>query len=295
MRDGSWRGLLIPAARSTRRAVAVITAAMTALAVSLLGPVAAQAAPQIELNINGSGFTANPVTALFNLNNLAPGQSNTGTVGVRNPYSDDGTLKLQATNVKNWENGCNGSEHAAGDTTCGGGSDQGELGAALVFSVEVSAGPVGPWTHTWSGSTADLEAVADVHVTVPASSDRYLRMTVTLPWTTGNEVQSDSIAFDLRVNLTSNAGTGGGVIPGGGGAPGNGGNGGNGGFGIGGVAVGPGHGGSGGHGPSRSGTGGLASTGVPVLMWSTAGLLFVCCGLLLISFGRDRRRTNDPV
>jgi hypothetical protein len=291
-------------ARVLRGAITVAATTLAALAMILFVPTAANAAPGVELSINGAAFTTSPGAPLLTLNNLAPGQSSTGTIGVRNGYGDGGDLALQTVDVHNLENGCNHPELLAGDTTCGNpGDGDGELGDAFTLTVQFGDSIAGPWgAPVFTGTVNALKAVAHLGVTVPGGADRYLLVTATLPAPTGNQVQTDSISFDLRVNLSTNAGGGGGVVPGGGGTPGGGGNnpggntpggdttGGNtGGAGVGGVAVGPGNGGSGGHGPSSSGTGGLAITGVPVLMWGAAGVLLLCCGLLLVSFARDRR------
>lgn len=258
--------------RRPRTAGVLVVAILIATAIGFVGPAAAQAAPGIELSINGAPFTTSPATPLLDINNLAPGRSSAGTIGVRNGYADDGDLALQAIDVHNFENGCNHPEQLAGDTSCGDpGDGAGELGDVLTLTVQFGDTIAGPWTATvFTGTVNDLKAAAHLGVTVPAGADRYLLVTAALPGPTGNEVQTDNITFGLRVNLASGAGTGG--------------------AGVAGVAVGPASGGSA-HGPSTGSAGWLASTGAPVLMWGAAGVLFLCCGLLLVSFARGRRHS----
>ena len=266
-----------------RAGVLVVAVVASLLSGVVLGAAGAQASDtsSIELDVNGSGFTTDPGTPLLALERLAPGVSGSGTVGIRNPDGQPATVHLKWVHVVNRENGCTHSE-ADVDHTCGDpGVGEGELGAALHWTVESATAAAGPYRPVWSGSTADLVAGRDLDVTVPANDAAYLRVTVLLPFESGNETQTDSIAFDALITLSGVGGgtTGSGTAPGGVTGGGSGVR-----SGILGEAIGP--------FDSLFGNGGLARTGVPVLMFAAAGLLLVCCGALIASFARDRRRAG---
>jgi hypothetical protein len=291
-------------ARVLRRALTVALAITAGLAVFLLGPASASAAGGVPIDI-GSGFTTNPSGPLITLTNLIPGGSSSAVVGVRNLSNASADIALQLINVHDDEHGCTKSE-ALVDTTCGDpGLGEGDLGADLVFTVDEGATKTGPFTNTWTGSAATLvSAATDISAAIPATSDRWLRITVSLPFATGNETQTDTFGFGIQVDLTglgtvvvpaavggtstssstgttpsaphssiSNAGSGSSSSSS---------------QGVGGVSA-SNSGGSSGHSGQSAGGQGLASTGVNIALLTMIGALLVLCGFLLLQRRRGAR------
>jgi len=294
-------------ARVLRRALTATLAVATGLAVFLLGPASASAASGVPIDI-GAGFTTNPSGPLITITKLIPGGSSSAVVGVRNLSNASADIALQLINVHDDEHGCTKSE-ALVDTTCGDpGLDEGDLGADLVFTIDEGAAKTGPFTNTWTGSAATLvSAATDISAAIPATSDRWLRITVSLPFATGNETQTDTFGFGIQVDLTglgtvvvpaaasstaatsapstgtsttptapissiSNAGTGTSSSAG-----------------VGGVSTSKSGPGANGHSGQSAGGQGLASTGVNVVLLTLVGALLILCGFLLLQRRRGAR------
>jgi hypothetical protein len=293
-------------ARVLRRALTAALTLATGFAVFLLGPASADAAGGVPIDI-GAGFTTNPSGPLITITRMIPGGSSSAVVGVRNLSNASADIALQLINVHDDEHGCTKSE-ALVDTTCGDpGLGEGDLGADLVFTIDEGTSKAGPFTNTWTGSAATLvSAATDVAAAIPATSDRWLRITVTLPFATGNETQTDTFSFGIQVDLT---GLGTVVVPAGiGTSPSssepaagtsttpsgphssisNAGSGTSSSHGVGGVSA-SNPGGSTGHSGQSAGGSGLASTGVNVLLLTITGALLVLCGFLLLQRRRGAR------
>jgi hypothetical protein len=293
-------------ARAGRAALTVVVAAAIGLAMILLSPARASAAGGIEIDL-GAGFTTSPVGSLLSGGNLAPGGSGiSGIMGVRNPSNAAAELSLQLTNVTDYENGCSPDEAAVDTTGCGDpGAGEGDLLNALVFTVEEGDAAAGPFTQTWTGGAAALAgAIAtDVGVSIPATSDRWVRVTASLPGGVGDETQGDTMNFGVRVGLDGQgavvlgAAGGGAALPtsssatttppapqssasstGSGTST------------SGAVAgVSTSRGASSGHSGQSAGGQGLASTGVNIALLSMIGALLVLCGFLLLQRRRGAR------
>jgi hypothetical protein len=289
-------------ARVLRHAVTVVLAISTGLAVFLLGPASASAAGGVPIDI-GAGFTTNPSGPLLTVSKLVPGGSSSAVVGVRNLSNASADIDLQLINVHDDEHGCTKSE-ALVDPTCDDpGLGEGDMANALVFTIDEGDAKAGQFTQTWTGSAATLVAAAtDISVSIPATSDRWLQITVSLPFATGNETQTDTFGFGIRVDLT---GLGTVVVPAAvGGASttsstattpsaphsgiSNAGSGSSSSQGVGGVSV-SNSGGSAGHSGQSAGGHGLASTGVNVVLLTLIGVLLIFCGFLLLQRRRGAR------
>jgi len=155
-----------------------------------------------RLSVNtGSGWTHDPTTPLFDLTRIAPGWNGTTTIAVRNDSDQGAAIGLSATNVVENENGCNHPESYV-DTTCTG-ADAGELGKEIILSVYADPDNDGTYgsTPTWSGSIEDLKQAATLSSQLPAGGISGYKIDATLPYSSGNETQTDQVSFDLKVTL----------------------------------------------------------------------------------------------
>lgn len=141
--------------------------------------------------------------------NLVPGPAWTTQYGgqwvIKNAGSVPGTVTVTIKNLKDWENGCNDPETKAGDTTCGTGSDQGELGKGLINRVywtlnQVPWGTVGP-TFSSLANAVNVPVTGSLyHLNAGESKNAYLYLT----WDTSatdNLGQGDSVEFDVEFRL----------------------------------------------------------------------------------------------
>jgi hypothetical protein len=272
---------------TTTRGLRVLLTAVVAVVGGLLlwvlvpGGAASAAAPTVWINLpaQGAGFTTTPSTPLLDMTRLAPGLTTTGDMGVRNGSTGTVDLALQFVNVTSDENGCTHAELAMpGGCSAG----PGQLADKLVFSVDVADSQNGTYVPQWTGSAAGLEGGVQVATGITSGTEKWLRLSAGLPMSVGNEVQSDTFGFDLKVVLSGPGGglgvdaasdsQGSAVVSGGGLS---------GGYGVGAL--------------SASRGSGLSSTGVPTALLLSAGLLLILSGALLVSGVRQsRRRPTTP-
>ncbi len=256
-----------------------------ALLVAILNPGAAEASGEhVSISIVGGdqGFTTHPAGALVDTKGLVPGRSVSGTMGVRSDFAESSELRIQLVEVADDDNGCAPAE-AAVDRTCG--RDQGELGAALVCTLDVATSEDGTYRPTWTGSATQLAQGVPAAEGIAAGETRWVRLTVNLPFSSGNETQTDTYGFGVQVIVQTTSGTGGVEIGGGNGS-----------------AGGPGGGaGNGSAGSARGGSGngvagasgnqtGLAFTGTQIVLLISTGALLIAGGLVLVAGARIRRR-----
>jgi hypothetical protein len=193
------------------RAPRVVFAGLAAAVVAVVPTTAAQAATQ-DMSINlGSGWVHDSATPLFAVTGFAPGFSQTQTLLVRNDTTDAGNLALSADNIVENENGCMHSE-AVVDFTCG--ATQGELGHELLFSVFLDPENDGSYeaAPTWTGTLYDLTTPTSLLNGIPGGGIVGLKVDMALPFSSGNETQTDDVDFSFRLSL---AGTGSPDTPGG--------------------------------------------------------------------------------
>jgi hypothetical protein len=160
----------------------------------------ADAAGQLSIN-TGSGWTHDPSTPLFDFSRIAPGWTGTATIAVRNDGAQAAALGLSATNIVEDENGCNHPESFA-DTTCTG-PDAGELGKEVVLTVYADPEDDGSFqaTPTWSGTIEDLRQATNLAAQLPPNAITSYKIDAQLPMSSGNETQTDQVAFDLSLDL----------------------------------------------------------------------------------------------
>jgi len=124
---------------------------------------------------------------------------------LKNVGSIPGTVTATIKNLKDYENGCNSAEIAAGDVTCLLGSDQGELSGLLgnvVWSINEA-----PWGRSLTPTFTSLKNGNGVpvtgtyfHLNPGESIPAYLN----LNWDTSandNLGQGDSVEFDVEFVL----------------------------------------------------------------------------------------------
>ena len=212
----------------------------------------AGAAPggQVQVALDGAGFTDRPAGPLLDMSGLVPGTAASADVGVRSALDAPAALRLRMIAVHDDEHGCTTAE-ARVDHSCGTGN--GELGDSLVFTLDAAKSPTGTYRPTWTGTAAQLERGIDADVVVPAGADRWLHLTGSLPASVTDVVQSDGFTFTMRIELFGHHGAAG-------------------------VTVGPKH--------PASGTGGLAFTGVSIALLASGGAFLLAAGVLVLSRSR---------
>lgn len=154
-----------------------------------------------HISINdGSGWTQDPTAPLFDFTRIAPGWTATKTLGVRNDSDAKAALALRTANVDDEENGCNHPESFI-DATCTG-DNAGELGSELVLTIYGDANQDGTFdsSPSWSGSVRDLEQ-PDALGDLAAGASHEYQIVADLPYSSGNETQTDQVQFDLTVSL----------------------------------------------------------------------------------------------
>jgi hypothetical protein len=176
-----------------------ITAALAAAAAFSV-PVAAHAADN-RISVNtGSGWTHDAGEPLLDVTHIFPGWSQSRELQVRNDGTSAATLSMIVTNIDDAENGCNHPESFV-DTTCG--SDGGEPSGQLQLTVYVDPEDDGTFETepVWSGTPADLSTAALLADEMDTDEALGLRVDASLPYESGNETQTDQVAFDLQLSL----------------------------------------------------------------------------------------------
>jgi hypothetical protein len=249
-----------------RWGAASILASIVAMLCWVAAPAsAASGGVEIALPAHQFGFSINPSGSLIDAPRIAPGFSSDGVMGVRNGSDAAADLSIAMVGVTSDENGCTHPEAAQG---CAPG--KGQLGAELVFALAVSGAQSATFDPVWTGSAADLQHGVHVANDIGSGAVRWVRLTVSLPMSSGNETQSDTFGFGLRVTLDG---------PGASASAG-----------VAGVSTSrDGLGGHGGHEAASAGVDALALTGVPGAMLVGAGLLLLVSGALLVIGFRSRR------
>jgi hypothetical protein len=148
------------------------------------------------------------VIAPFAVDRLAPGS--TVVQPLRVHLTGDilsGRPAVRIDHVHDLERGCLHPESAAGDVTCGTGDDQGELSNQLLTGVTwQSASEAGCAAVAGDPAATTMAAAAGVtqsatSAAVVGGADTCMLLTLTLPLSADNLVQSDSVLFDLQVGL----------------------------------------------------------------------------------------------
>jgi predicted ribosomally synthesized peptide with SipW-like signal peptide len=123
-----------------------------------------------------------------------------GQWALKNAGSVPGTFSMEIRNIKNYENTCN--EPEVGDTTCGVGTDQGELGGQMFAKWSRNVAPWGGWGSIMNPLNSAEGVVVTGDVLNPG--DVAPAVYLDLEWDdspTNNLAQSDSVEFDIVFKL----------------------------------------------------------------------------------------------
>lgn len=148
-----------------------------------------------------------PATALLPLqvDQLYPGSGTHARFVVRRGSTwSGGAFAVTVTDVEDLERGCNRPEQNAGDTTCGAGSDQGELSDQLLLNAAWSADASACATAPVPAALGSMRVSRDVAFPAalpPAVDEACLVLALQLPISADNLVQSDLVRFSLRIGL----------------------------------------------------------------------------------------------
>lgn len=193
--------------RTRLTGLTLIGAACLALVFGIMNPGQADAAGggHVTIDIAGhsGGFTADPVGPLVDTAGLVPGRTTSATMGVRNGFDLPSDLVLRLINVSDNDNTCTPAETVA-EPGCG--AAQGELGGELVFTVSVSPTENGTYVEAWTGPASQIESGVAVASNIAAGTAKWLRFDAGLPTTVGNDVQTDTFGFGVRVVLQNSSG-----------------------------------------------------------------------------------------
>jgi hypothetical protein len=118
---------------------------------------------------------------------------------LKNAGSINGKFSMKIMNIKNYENSCLDMETDAGDTTCGAGNDQGELGQLMFAKWSRNQAPWGGW----GAKMTPLNSAEGVIVTGDTlTPGQTMNVYLDLEWDThsGNQDnlgQGDGLEFDI--------------------------------------------------------------------------------------------------
>jgi hypothetical protein len=138
---------------------------------------------------------------LLQVGELAPGDTESGSVVVRNSGSAAGTLGIAEVNVTDDENGLREPERELGDTTATGElSEHLEVRLWITYANGTTEYLAGSATSTVTLAT--LDGASEQGTRAVAGGDQAtVEIEVTLPESTGNEVQSDRVDLTVPVVL----------------------------------------------------------------------------------------------
>lgn len=151
----------------------------------------------LDLKVNGND---DPVGVTYTLADWKPGDDkNVGPVTLRNAGTVAGKYWIEIKNVKNYENDCLGPE--VGDTSCGAGINQGELGGHISGYFQEN---VTPWSHLTPSITsinASEGVKMDGRTLTAGESVPLVFYAKWLSSVSDNLAQGDSVMFDLIFHL----------------------------------------------------------------------------------------------
>lgn len=156
----------------------------------------------LDLSVTDAGGGASQAFVIDNLGS-DPNPKGSKAWLVKNTGTLVGKLTLATATLTSWENGCNSQESPVDGTCSSPGEGEGELGGVIRARVLINEREVVPWTNAFK----DKEALAAVWQSVPpvvlSGGDS---AKLTLDWEIrpedyGNEIQSDSLEFNVTVNL----------------------------------------------------------------------------------------------
>lgn len=187
----------------------VVLAAVTAFASAGVLVLTATASPAKALDPNAvqTVVVGGPASVLLPLqvDQLYPGiGTHARFVVQRGSAWSGGTYAVSVTDVKDLERGCNRPELNAGDVTCGGGDDQGELSEQLLVNASWSSDVAACATAPVPAGVMSMRLADGVPFAASAAAsaaDACLVVALQLPIAADNLVQSDLVRFSLRIGL----------------------------------------------------------------------------------------------
>lgn len=155
----------------------------------------------LDLDVSANGNKVEPFV-IENLGSPDGDISGTKTWTVKNTGTLPGRFLLRLQNVQNQENGCNDQEKLV-DPTCEDPGKVGDLGAAINLKVALDGVDKAQSTLTEANQGVIGAAWATLPAIILQPNETH---TVTAYWSTGadeygNEVQSDSVQFDMNFRL----------------------------------------------------------------------------------------------
>lgn len=146
---------------------------------------------------------ANGTSQSYVLGNLAPGAWDlAGQVILKNNGSIPGKLWFEIVNARNFENNCIDPEIKWGDTSCGTGADQGELGAFVKASFQGNPDG-GPYPRFGGTDVINASIGQRVDVMELAAGQSYPIVLYAVWTSTDNDnlAQGDTVMFDVVWHL----------------------------------------------------------------------------------------------
>ncbi len=153
----------------------------------------------LDLKVNGTDV----VSEHFSVSNVAPGYSdNSNIIAVKNDGTIDGSsLILSFPNLDEYENGCNEPEQVADGTCDDPGKGDGELGANTDVTIEEVDSDGNNISDIWSGKLSALASAGQNLGALDAGATRYFKISISVPSSVGNVIQSDSVETDIQLLL----------------------------------------------------------------------------------------------
>ncbi|MBI3619602.1 hypothetical protein HY214_00415 [Candidatus Roizmanbacteria bacterium] len=155
----------------------------------------------LDLNVDSNGQVNEP----FVIENLGDNAniSGTKTWTVKNTGSLPGRLLVRLQNLQNQENGCANDQEKTAEPNCDDPNKEGDLGGVITANVSLDGTDVVSSTL----ATANQSKIGnDWNALAPVILQPNEQRTVTVHWATaetgyGNEIQGDSLSYDLNVRL----------------------------------------------------------------------------------------------
>jgi len=149
----------------------------------------------LDLKVDGND---DPIARYFNVSNAKPGDTGNAEINLNNSGSIDGSAHLVVRDVVNTE-----GTNPEPETDI---AEPGDLGPALLITIEYDANGDGDYDDTGETiatdtSLNDLDTQNKSLGTLSAGVSKKVKISWSLPATTGNEVQGDEAAFDIEFSL----------------------------------------------------------------------------------------------
>jgi hypothetical protein len=187
---------VITALRRAWTCLTVVALAVVCLVAGAAIRSAAQTPPPKHLEIalpgHHAGFTDAPKGHLLDATRLAPGRTARAVMGIHNTADGPAAVTLSMFGVTETDNCID-----AGSCSHHGVRIQNQL----VFAVDIAKTRTGRFTRAWTGPVSKLLDGAPLGPAFAADEVRWVRVSATLPASTGNGAQAERISFGLKISL----------------------------------------------------------------------------------------------